>query len=234
MTRSQYRLVLTGLCALAAGVGPVVFLEDRLRAGYLLGGLAAAFLCWGLLLLAYSAEQRLSSGAQAVMGMGAAILSWVPVSLVAVFDIIPHIFREMPDPFDPVWVMGGLSPLAVPAVACWQWATGKGAFWQATVTGLFRFSVPLFVLRLTALLVGLPEKYSWLFMFTGVMFLVLDGLGFGWQPPVNPTPPPHNVDRELKEGAEDRGNDAAASGKRSSEQPPGPVNRRWGSLDAPG
>lgn len=226
MTRRHYRLMLTGLCALAAGFGPVIFLEDRLRAGYLMGGLAAAFLCWGLLLLTHSAEERLSTGAQVVMGMGAAFLSWVPVSLVAIFDIIPHMFCGAFNPFDPVWVMGGFSPLAVPAAACWQWATGHMPLWEAVVAGLFRFSVPLFSLRLAALLVGLPEKYGWLFMFTGVMFLILDGLGFGFQSPPKPTLPPHSVGRELKEGADDHGNDAAASGNGPNKQPPGPVNRR--------
>lgn len=190
MTRSWYRLVLTGLCALAAWAGPVFFLEDRLRAGYLVGGFSAAILCWGLLLLVQAAEPRLGLGAQSVIGIGASFLSWVPISLVAALDIIPHIPQEGYNPFDPVWIMGGFSPLVVLAGAWWKRIQCHVPFWEGAVSCLFRFSVPLFGLRLAALLLGLPKQYGWLFMFTGVMFLVLDVLGLGEEFPLRPGSPP--------------------------------------------
>lgn len=179
MTRTYYRLSLTALCALAAFVGPVLFLEDRFRTGYLLGGLGAAVLAWAALVLIAASETNLHPGLQGVLGMGAAVISWATISLVALFDVLPHVARHGFSHFDFVWIAGGLAPLVIPGVAWWRVRQGEAGGWQALLSALYRFSVPLFLVRLIARGLGLPKQYVWLFLFTGVMFLVLDGLGAG-------------------------------------------------------
>lgn len=185
MTRIYYRLSLSAVCALAAYGAPVWFLEDRARVGYLLGGLGAALLAWLFLVGAIAAEPRLPAVMQGAVGAGLGALSWGTISLVAVFSVVPHALQHGLARFDPVWVMAGLSPLAVPAVAWRRVRRGRGeGFWPTLASSLFRFSVPLFGLDLTARLLGLPKQYPWLFLFTGVMFLVLDGLGTGDELPL--------------------------------------------------
>ncbi|HYG56942.1 MAG TPA: hypothetical protein VD902_02595, partial [Symbiobacteriaceae bacterium] len=131
MTRAYYRLSLAAVCAFAAFGGPIYFLEDRPKAGYLLGGLAAALLTWSFLTLAMAAEPRLPYYMQGAVGAGAAILSWATISLVAVFDIIPHALSHGLARFDPVWVMGGLAPLAILGVAWWRAARGHASILHA-------------------------------------------------------------------------------------------------------
>jgi hypothetical protein len=188
LTRTYYRLCLTAVCALAAFAGPVLFLEDRFRTNYLLGGLAAALITWGSLVMAAAAETNLPLGLLGLGGLGAAALSWGTISLVALFEVLPHALRHGLARFDPVWLMGGFSPLAIPAVAWWRMAREHFPAWQALLSGLFRFSVPLFIAKLVAGLaargMGLPRQFVWLFLFTGVMFLVLDGLGIGEELPM--------------------------------------------------
>lgn len=180
MTRIYYRLSLSAICALAAYGAPIWFLEDRPRVGYLLGGLGAALLAWLFLVVAIAAESRLSPLLQGAVGAGLGVLSWGTISLVAVFSVMPHALVYGLARFDPVWVMAGLSPLAIPAVAWWRVRRRRGdGLGHALLSCLFRFSVPLFGLDLVARLLGLPKQYPWLFLFTGVMFLVLDGLGTG-------------------------------------------------------
>lgn len=162
----------------------MLFLEDRLRAGYLLGGLAAALLTWAFLAFTMVAEGRLTPVLQGVMGLGAGVLSWAPISLVAVFDVIPHILRYGLSRFDPVWILGGLSPGVTLGVAWWRTSRGKIPVWHALVSALLRFSMPLFGIQLVIRAVGLPKQYRWIFLFTGVMFLVLDALGAGGDLPL--------------------------------------------------
>ncbi|HLN60233.1 MAG TPA: hypothetical protein VK464_01685 [Symbiobacteriaceae bacterium] len=179
MTRTYYRLALAAVCALAACAGPVAFLEDRVRLGYLLGGLAAALLAWAILVGAASAEANLHPGLLGIIGAGAALLSWATITLVAVFDVLPHALAFGLAKFDPVWLVGGLAPLIVAPVAWWRVARGGEQVGQALLSSLYRFSVPLLGLRVVARVFHLPKQYGWLFLFTGVMFLVLDGLGAG-------------------------------------------------------
>lgn len=176
MDRANYRLALVTACMLAAWVGPVIFLAERLRTDYLFGGLAAALLTWAFLWICTSAEPKLSAWMLAVMGAGGAVLSWVTISLVTLFEVVPQVLERGLERFDPVWFMGGLAPLIIPAVALWQVWRGA-ALWHSLATALYRFSVPLFGLQVTVQVLGLPKQFRWLFLFTGVMFLVLDGLG---------------------------------------------------------
>ena len=179
MTRMYYRLSLSAICALAAFAGPIIFLEDRARVGYLLGGLAAAFLTWFSLWVIMAAEPHLHSGLQLIVGAGAAVFSWATISLVAVFDVIPHLFQFGLARFDPVWILGGLSPAVILGVAWWRAARDGTVVWQALSSALMRFSLPLLVLTLASRMLSLPKQYRWLFLFDGVMFLVLDALGTG-------------------------------------------------------
>ncbi len=182
MTRTYYRLVLTVLCALAAYVGPVVFLKYPYRFGYFVGGLIASLLAWGLLMAVISTEQNLPARLQFVLGAGAGVFTWSRTSLVAVFHILPLIARNgwrLNDTFDPVWLMGGLAPLVVPVVALLLSHTTNRPFWQTFSSALFRYSIPLAILQLLPRWIGLPRQFTWIFLFTGVMFLVLDGLGTG-------------------------------------------------------
>ncbi|MDB4893953.1 MAG: hypothetical protein JWN15_215 [Firmicutes bacterium] len=186
MTRTYYRLSLSALCALAACAGPVLFLEDRFRTGYLLGGLGAALVTWLVLTLAVTSEGSLSPALLALAGVGAAVLSWVAISLVAVFDVIPHVAAHGFSRFDPVWLMGGLAPLAILLVARWRMSRDRLPFWPAILSAIYRFSLPLCAVRAGALLLRLPRQYVWLSLFTGVMFLVLDALGAGEDLPLRP------------------------------------------------
>ncbi|MGE5674419.1 MAG: hypothetical protein ACM3XM_11090, partial [Mycobacterium leprae] len=153
--------------------------EDRLRVGYLVGGLAAALLAWAYLSLAMAVEDHLRLEVKGVLGAAAALLSWSTIALVALFDIIPHTARHGLARFDPVWLLGGFSPLVILVVTWWFIANRERNLIEGLIAALFRFSVPLCGLILTAKLLGLPKQYRWLFLFTGVMFLVLDGLGTG-------------------------------------------------------
>lgn len=188
MSRTHYRLTLTAACALAASAGPVAFLEDQFRVTYLLGGLTAALCSWLLLAAAMAAEPHLDTRLQGIAGAGAAVFSWAKISLVAVFAILPHVAREGLALFDPVWIMAGFSPLAVPLVAWYRVRRCREGVWAALFSTLFRFSVPLAGLTVAARLTQLPKQFTWLALFTGIMFLVLDGLGVGSEAPVRAEP----------------------------------------------
>jgi len=179
VTRVYYRLSLSALCALAAFAGPIIFLEDRARVGYLLGGLAAALLTWFFLWVVMVAEPHLHPGLQLIVGAGAAVFSWATISLVAVFDVIPHALRFGVARFDPVWMLGGLSPVVILGVAWWRAARDGTVVWQALSSALMRFSAPLLAVTWISAMLSLPKQYGWLFLFDGVMFLVLDALGTG-------------------------------------------------------
>lgn len=169
--------ILTGLCTLAAFTGPILFMEDRPRGGYLLGGLAAAVLIWALLAGTVAAAQTVPAWLQGVVGAGAALLSWARISLVAVFDVIPHMAQHGFNRFDPVWVGGGVvAPLLMLGIALWRAVRSRQNASEALMAALFRFSVPLLGLSLLVRLPGLPKQYPWLFLFTGILFLTLDAL----------------------------------------------------------
>ncbi len=192
MTRTYYRLSLSAVCAFAALAGPVIFLEDRLRVGYLIGGLAAALLTWGLLWVVMAMEPHLSTVLLGVAGASAAVFSWMRISMVTVFAVIPHVLQAGLSRFDPVWLMGGLAPLVIVAVAWWRAGHDSTPLGRALLSGLFRFSGPLLGLTLAVKALGLAKQYVWLSLFTGVMFLVLDGLGAGGDLPLRT-----GSDREL-------------------------------------
>lgn len=182
MIRTYYRLSLTVACALAAYIGPVIFLRYPYDLSYFAGGLAAAFIAWALLVTMIATEPGLDPGLQFILGAGVGVFTWAYVSAVAIFQIIPLIVENgwrLNDIFDPVWLMGGFSPLVVPAVAGWFSRTSGKPFWQTLSSALFRFSIPLAVLLLLPGWMGFPKQFRWLFLFTGIMFLVLDGLGTG-------------------------------------------------------
>lgn len=177
--RTYYGLVLSVLCALGAWVGPVLFLEDRWRASYLAGGLGAALLSWAFLAAAVSLQGRLHEGLLAIMGAGAAVLSWAPIALVAFFDVLPHIADEGLARFDPVWLFGGFAPVMVGGICLWRAVRHRLPLQEALTSALFRFSVPLFGLELFTQTLSLPKQFRWLFLFTGVLYLVLDTLSAG-------------------------------------------------------
>lgn len=186
--RTYYRLSLTILCALAAYVGPVLFLRYPYNLGFFAGGLAAAFIAWGLLVAVIAIEPDVDPGVQFILGAGAGVLSWAYPSFVAAFHVLPLIVQNgwrLNDIFDPVWLMGGFSPLLVLLIAGWISHTTGKLLWHAVASALFRFSIPLAVLVLLPRVIGLPRQYRWLFLFTGVMFLILDGLGIGRAQPSN-------------------------------------------------
>jgi hypothetical protein len=185
MTRVYYRLSLSALCALAAFGAPIWFLEDRARAGYLAGGLGAALLTWAFLAMAIAAEPTLQPWLQGAVGLGAAVLSWATISLTAVFGVIPHALMHGLSRFDPVWLAGGLAPVVILAVAVWRVQRDRQPVWHALLSTLFRYSVPLFGLQLVVQMLPLAKQYRWLFLFTGVMFLVLDAIGDGGDLPLS-------------------------------------------------
>lgn len=126
-------------------------------------------------------ERELDPGLQLIIGAGAGVFTWAYVSFVTLFQILPLIIEtgRLNDTFDPIWLLGGFSPLAVPVIGLViHRETGK-RLWESVASALFRFSVPLLVLVLLPRWFGLPKQFRWVFLFTGVMFLVLDGLGTG-------------------------------------------------------
>lgn len=181
MTRTHYRLFLTILCALAAYITPVPALRYPYYLGYFAGGLAAALIAWALLAMLMAMEPGVHPGLQLILGAGAGV-TWAYTSFVALFHVLPLILRNggrLNDTFDPIWLLGGFSPLVVPVVAGWVSRQTGWPFWQTLASALFRFSIPLALLVLLPGWMGLPKQFRWLFLFTGVMFLVLDGLGSG-------------------------------------------------------
>ena len=183
LARIYYRLVLTVLCALAAYVTPVYTLRYPYHLPYFTGGLVAALLAWAFLQMAILLEPEVKPGIQFIVGAGFAVVSWAHISMVACMIVIPQVVRagRLLDTFDPIWILGGLSPLVVPAAAVVLRLAGR-PFLHALASALFRFSVPLGFLSLIPRWVHLPKQFRWLFLFTGVMFLVLDGLGFDFRP----------------------------------------------------
>lgn len=181
MARLYYRLTLTVLCALAAYIAPVFTLRYPYHLPYFVGGLIAALLAWFFLAAVTLVESSVHPGLRFILGAGAWAFSWSHVSFVALFHILPAIIRNggLLDTFDPIWLLGGFSPLVIPAVALWMTRTGGVPLWQTLATALFRFSMPLAFLVLIPRFLGLPKQFRWLFLFTGVMFLVLDFLGSG-------------------------------------------------------
>lgn len=181
MTRTYYRLVLTVLCALAAYCVPVPTLRYPYDLGYFAGGLGASLLAWAFLAVVLALEPEVNPGLQVILGTGAAVISWGRISFVATFEIIPLVVRlgHLNHPFDPIWILGGASPLVIPVVAAWIAYTAGKPLGQGMASALWRFSVPLGLLILVPRWLRLPEQFLWLFLFTGVMFLVLDGLGTG-------------------------------------------------------
>lgn len=183
LARVYYRLLLTVLCALAAYVTPVYTLQYPYHLPYFTGGLVAALLAWAFLQMAILLEPEVKPGIQFIVGAGFAVVSWAHISMVALLTIIPQVLRarRLLDTFDPIWILGGLSPLSVPAAAVALRIAGR-PFLPALASALFRFSVPLGFLSLLPRWLHLPKQFRWLFLFTGVMFLVLDGLGFDPRP----------------------------------------------------
>lgn len=181
--RNYDRVAITTACALAAFVGPIIFLEDRPKLGYLLGGLAAALLARYLLVGMIALEHHIPTWLRGVLGSGAALLSWAPISLVALFDVIPNMATNGFNRFDPVWIAGGV--VAPVVILGFSIATALGHRLNLTtvvMTALYRYSFPLLGLRLLARIPGLPKQYPWLFLFTGAMFLTLDILVHGVEP----------------------------------------------------
>ncbi|BAD41856.1 hypothetical protein STH2873 [Symbiobacterium thermophilum IAM 14863] len=150
---------------------------------YFGGGLVAALLAWGFLQMAVLLEPEVKPGVQFIVGAGFAVVSWAHISVVACLTIIPQVVRagRLLDTFDPIWILGGLSPLVVPAAAVALRIAGRPLL-PSLAAALFRFSVPLGFLSLIPRWLHLPKQFRWLFLFTGVMFLVLDGLGFDFRP----------------------------------------------------
>lgn len=181
MIRTYYRLVLTVLCALAAYITPVPTLKYPYDLGYFAGGLAAALLTWALLVAVIALEPEVHPGLQFILGAGAGVITWAQTTVVSIFEVIPYYieFGALKDTFDPIWLLSGASPLAVLVIALWVCRTVAKPFWEALFSALFRFSIPLALLQLIPKWLGLPKQFRWLFLFTGVMFLLLDGLGTG-------------------------------------------------------
>ncbi|MFS8640768.1 MAG: hypothetical protein LOD90_08170 [Symbiobacteriaceae bacterium] len=183
MARVYYRLILTVLCALAAYVTPAYTLKYPYHLPYFGGGLVAALLAWSFLRMAILLEPEVKPGIQFIVGAGFAVVSWAHISMVAVLIILPQVIRagRLLDTFDPIWILGGLSPLCVPAAAVALRLLGR-PFLPSLASAFFRFSVPLGFLSLIPRWLHLPKQFRWLFLFTGVMFLVLDGLGYDFRP----------------------------------------------------
>jgi len=173
------------LCALAAYITPVHTLLYPYHLPYFAGGLIASLLAWTLLALVIELEPQVKPEVQLIVGAGLSVISWAHISFVALFHILPAIVRagHLLDTFDPIWILGGLSPLVIPVAAFAMHRTAGRPLLPALASALFRFSTPLASLSLIPRWIGLPKQFRWLFLFTGVMFLVLDGLGIGDRSP---------------------------------------------------
>ncbi|HYF77159.1 MAG TPA: hypothetical protein VD973_08515 [Symbiobacteriaceae bacterium] len=182
--RNTYRVALILLCALAAFAGPIIFLEDRPKLGYLIGGLIAAILARQLLVVMIDVEHFLPIWLRGSLGAFAGALSWAPITLVAVFDVIPNMAEKGFNRFDPVWIGGGVvAPLAILGFAVWYAYRLKLSVPDVVMTALYRYSFPLLGMDLLVRIPsGLPKQYPWLFLFTGALFLTLDILIHGVEP----------------------------------------------------
>jgi hypothetical protein len=182
--RNTYRVALILLCALAAFAGPIIFLEDRPKLGYLIGGLIAAILARQLLVVMIDVEHFLPIWLRGALGAAAGLLSWAPITLVAIFDVIPNMAAKGFNRFDPVWIGGGVAaPLAILGIAVWYAYRLKLSVPDVVMTALYRYSFPLLGMDLLVRIPsGLPKQYPWLFLFTGAMFLTLDILIHGVEP----------------------------------------------------
>jgi len=93
-------------------------------------------------------------------------------------DIIKTEYTGSPESFhelcESVYV-----PVVILGVAWWRAARDGTVVWQALSSALMRFSAPLLAVTWISAMLSLPKQYGWLFLFDGVMFLVLDALGTG-------------------------------------------------------
>ncbi|HYF92807.1 MAG TPA: hypothetical protein VD969_11240 [Symbiobacteriaceae bacterium] len=175
--KTYLRLAFTILCTVAAFIGPIIFLEDRPKPGYLLGGLAACLATWALLSATMSTEERVPVFLRGVLGACAGLLSWAPISLVAVFDVIPHMAENGFNRFDPVWIGGGvIGPLLIAAVAAARAVNANANVFDALMAANYRYSIPLVGVDLIARIPNFPKQYPWLFLFTGAAFLTMDAM----------------------------------------------------------
>lgn len=181
--KTYYRAAITIICALSAFGGPILFLEDRPKLGYLAAGLVAAVMARWLLVGMINLEHHLPMWLRGVLGACAAVLSWAPISLVAVFGVIPHWATSGFNRFDPVWIAGGvLAPATILGAAVWRAARKRLISLDVVMTALYRYSIPLLGLDTLARITDMPKQYPWLILFTGAMFLTLDILVHGVDP----------------------------------------------------
>ena len=181
--KTYYRLAMTIVCTLAAYVGPIVFLEDRPKPGYLLGGVVACLLTWALLVATERTEENIPVWLRGILGAGAGLLSWAPISLVAIFDVIPHMATNGFNRFDPVWIGGGVvGPMLIAAIAVWRAARAHTNLLDGLMAANYRYSIPLVGVDLIARMPNLPKQYPWLFLFSGAAFLTLDALRHSRRP----------------------------------------------------
>lgn len=167
---------LVSVCGLAGYLGPALFLGGSPQISHLATGLvtgAATGLCS---VMAEAIGRHLPGPLQGLAGAGMAVFTWFPVTLTALFRIVPHLVSEPFHRFDLVWIGAGLAPVFLLGFAYLR-ASGPllhEARWMATLHILFRFSFPLAVVQLGAQRFAPDKQHLWLAVFAAMMFLSLD------------------------------------------------------------
>lgn len=169
-------LILILLCGLSGYLGPVVFLGQSPNLSYLGTGLIAGAGTGVFLLLTEMTSPHVPAELQALVGAGAAVFTWLPVLLIGVFQIIPHLMYGGFVPFDVVWLGSGLAPLVVLAVAI---LAAPGPLLgqervQTLMQTLFRYSLPLLGVQVAARVLAPDKQHRWLVLFAGMLFLTLE------------------------------------------------------------
>lgn len=168
-------LLLVLICGLAGYLGPLLFLGESPNRAYLGTALTAAAGAGALSTLLGMRAPRVPVGLQGLAGAGTAVLTWLPVTLIALFQIVPLLLAGEFQPFDIVWIGAGLGP---PVVLVTAYLRANGTPFgaervRAVMLALYRLSVPLLGIQLVARALTPIKEHRWLALFTGILFLTL-------------------------------------------------------------
>lgn len=169
-------LLLVLACGLVGYLGPLFFLEESANPSYLGTALSAAAGAGAIATFLKMGAPRVPVGLQGLAGAGAALLTWAPVTLIALFQILPLLAAGQFQRFDIVWIGSGLGPPVLLVLAYLRAdgpAFGAKRLWSV-MRLLYQYSLPLLGIMLAARALTPDKEQRWLALFTAILFMTLN------------------------------------------------------------